>query len=441
MHGMEFGKAYQLPRLLEEILYTRIMVKQAMKKLAPLQQVLHREVELFALSGDLRSLQYDVQSTNSLLDRKNLLVVGTWKSQIFNARQLALKLIANVTYGYTAAGFIGCMPCAELADSIVQCGRRTLENAISFVNSHDRWNAKVIYGDTDSLYSNVFLDLVNFCCFSKCADSFVVLEYTDYDFSSSSHSMITISRLKGREIASAVTAANPNPVTLKIEKIYHSCFLLTKKRYVGCSYESPDPIKPVFDAKAFAKEVRLGTYSTRTSSSLPPVAIVAAKAMRTGPRAEPQYGERVLHVVVHGEPGSCLIDMDSARLCGQCLKNEAAVAIAIIGRTSKLEREIQHLAAVSLLFVGIVEVETGPWKVVCSAEGTTGSFYHFNRGSNPLDAYRIVAPVSYGGLLLYIIYGFCEYLLTVVSIWQQTTAKYIFSNFPDNERQSSPANT
>lgn len=69
--------------------------------------------------------------------------------QIYNARQLALKLIANVTYGYTAAGFSGRMPCAELADSIVQCGRRTLENAISLVNTHNKWKAKVIYGDTD----------------------------------------------------------------------------------------------------------------------------------------------------------------------------------------------------------------------------------------------------------------------------------------------------
>lgn len=40
--------------------------------------------------------------------------------RILNARQFGLKLIANVTYGYTAAGFSGRMPCAELADSIVQ---------------------------------------------------------------------------------------------------------------------------------------------------------------------------------------------------------------------------------------------------------------------------------------------------------------------------------
>lgn len=196
----------------------------------------------------------------------------------------------------------------------------------------------------------------------------------------------------------------------------------------------------------FAKEVRLGTYSMRTSSSLPPAAIVAAKAMRTDPRAEPRYGERIPYVVVHGEPGSRLVDMvvdpldllaidspfrlndiyyitkqiiptlqrafglvgvdlnhwfsemprlgrefiakhqsyapnaqrtridyyylskhcvlcgdlvhGSAHVCGQCLKDEAAVAVAIIGRTSKLEREIQHLAAVSIITV-IVNCSTG----------------------------------------------------------------------------------
>jgi DNA polymerase zeta len=44
-----------------------------------------------------------------------------------NNRQLALKYIANVTYGYASASFSGRMPCAEIADSIVQTGRETLE--------------------------------------------------------------------------------------------------------------------------------------------------------------------------------------------------------------------------------------------------------------------------------------------------------------------------
>ncbi|XP_047961033.1 DNA polymerase zeta catalytic subunit isoform X1 [Salvia hispanica] len=407
-----------LPRLLEEILSTRIMVKQAMKKLDPSQLVRHR---------------------------------------ILNARQLALKLIANVTYGYTAAGFSGRMPCAELADSIVQCGRRTLETAISFVNSNDKWKAKVIYGDTDSMF--VLLKG------RSVQEAFAI----------------------GREIASAITKMNPSPVTLKMEKVYHPCFLLTKKRYVGYSYESPDQSKPIFDAKGietvrrdtcaavsktmeqslriyfesqdiykvkayvlrqwtkilsgrvsiqdfvFAKEVRLGTYAER-AYSLPPAAIVATKSLRKDPRAEPRYAERIPYVVIHGEPGARLMDMvvdplellainspfrlndiyyirkqimpalqrvfglvgadlnqwfldtprpvretagkrqtvaqnpqrmridyyyasqhcticgevvqGSAHLCHVCSKNETTVAIALAGRTSKLEKNIQHLTAI-----------------------------------------------------------------------------------------------
>lgn len=53
----------------------------------------------------------------------------------------------------------------------------------------------------------------------------------------------------GQEIASAISAMNPNPVTLKMEKVYSPCFLLTKKRYVGYSFESPEQIEPIFDAK------------------------------------------------------------------------------------------------------------------------------------------------------------------------------------------------
>ena len=53
-----------------------------------------------------------------------------------NNRQLALKYIANVTYGYTSASFSGRMPCAEIADSIVQTGRETLENVASLCSRH-----------------------------------------------------------------------------------------------------------------------------------------------------------------------------------------------------------------------------------------------------------------------------------------------------------------
>lgn len=48
----------------------------------------------------------------------------------------------------------------------------------------------------------------------------------------------------GTEIAKEVTASNPPPVTLKFEKVYHPCVLLTKKRYVGYMYESPTQVSP-----------------------------------------------------------------------------------------------------------------------------------------------------------------------------------------------------
>jgi DNA polymerase zeta len=46
---------------------------------------------------------------------------------VLNARQLGLKYICNVTYGYTSATYSGRMPAVEIADSIVQSGRETLE--------------------------------------------------------------------------------------------------------------------------------------------------------------------------------------------------------------------------------------------------------------------------------------------------------------------------
>ena len=104
-----------VPTLLTEMLDTRVMVKQAMK----------------AYKSD-----------------KNLL-------RLLDARQLALKLIANVTYGYTAANWSGRMPCEEVADAIVSKGREALERAIRLVQDapRDKYKgARVVYGDTDSLF-------------------------------------------------------------------------------------------------------------------------------------------------------------------------------------------------------------------------------------------------------------------------------------------------
>ena len=279
-----------LAKMLTEILETRVMVKSGMKQ-----------------DRDDRTLQ-----------------------QLLNNRQLALKLLANVTYGYASASSSGRMPCSEIADSIVQTGRETLERAIAYIHSVDRWRAEVVYGDTDSLF--VHLE-------GRTRDQAFAI---------------------GEEIARAVTDMNPRPVRLKFEKVYHPCVLLAKKRYVGYKYESPEQTTPEFDAKGietvrrdgtpaeqkieekalrllfetadlscvkayfqgqcskimsgavsvqdfcFAKEVRLGTYSDR--GLLPPGALVSTRRMLEDSRAEPQYGERVPYVVVTGAPGTRLVD-------------------------------------------------------------------------------------------------------------------------------------
>ena len=139
--------------------------------------------------------------------------------RILHARQLGLKLIANVTYGYTSANFSGRMPCIDVGDSVVSKGRETLERAVKTIEG-GRWpGVKVIYGDTDSLF--VLLPGRN--------------RQEAFDI--------------GEDMAKIITQENPKPVKLKFEKVYHPCILQTKKRYVGYMYESRDQEKPTYDAK------------------------------------------------------------------------------------------------------------------------------------------------------------------------------------------------
>lgn len=279
-----------LAKMLGEILETRVMVKSGMK-----------------MDKDDKTLQ-----------------------RLLNNRQMALKLIANVTYGYTSASFSGRMPCSEIADSIVQTGRETLEKAIALIHSVKKWGAEVVYGDTDSLF--VYLKG------RTKGEAFDI----------------------GNEIAKTITDMNPRPVKLKFEKVYLPSILLAKKRYVGFKYETKDQKEPDFDAKGieivrrdgtpaeqkieekalkilfrtadlsqvksyfqkqcmkimkgkvsiqdfcFAKEVKLGTYSEKGPP--PPGALISTRKMLQDPRAEPQYGERVPYVVIAGAPGARLID-------------------------------------------------------------------------------------------------------------------------------------
>ncbi|KAJ7181668.1 hypothetical protein C8R43DRAFT_869366 [Mycena crocata] len=310
-----------LGRMLAELLDTRVMVKQAMK---------------------------------GVKDDKAL-------RKILDARQLGLKYIANVTYGYTSATMSGRMPAVEIADrrvstyylysyiqclsSIVQSGRETLEKAITIINATEKWGAQVRY---------------------ERRRSYLPGKTKDQAF-----------RI-GHEIADNITSRNPVPIKLKFEKacllclflVYLPCVLLAKKRYVGFKYENPDDVDPVFDAKGietvrrdgvlaqrkmtetclkilfrtqnlseikdycysswqklieskasiqdfiFAKEVRMGTYSEKGP---PPPGVALAARQAITENTEPQHGERVPYVICRGSPNSRLVDRVAAPL--DVLKN------------------------------------------------------------------------------------------------------------------------
>lgn len=255
--------------------------------------------------------------------------------KVFDSRQLALKLIANVTYGYTSASFSGRMPNSDIADAIVATGREILTKSIDLIEQ-SKYGAKVVYGDTDSLF--VYLP-------GKTRDEAFAI---------------------GESLSAFVSDKFPNPVQLKFEKVYHPCVLLSKKRYVGNMFESSDLEKSKFDAKGietirrdgipaqqkmvekalkilfstsnlssvkdyaikeftkislnkiivkdfcFAKEVRYGTYKNETY--LPPGAIVARRKVEMDERSEPQYKERVPYVVYR--------DPTKVRLKDRCISPE-----------------------------------------------------------------------------------------------------------------------
>ncbi|CAF4639620.1 unnamed protein product [Rotaria sp. Silwood1] len=268
-----------LPVMLEEILATRVMVKNTMK----------------------------------LIDKKSTLY------KTLDARQLCLKLIANVTFGYTSASFSGRMPCVEVGDTIVHTARTVLERAIDFIRTNPHFGGRVVYGDTDSL----FIQFPH----STRAQAF-----------EQSHLLVK-----------ALNQLYPSPIKIKFEKIYMQSVLASKKRYVGMSYEIVDQKQGKFDAKGietvrrdtclivskilqqslkllfqtkdvtrvrryvqfecekiltnrfnlldfiFAKEYR---GKTRYHPSAPvPALRIAIERAKTNPLAEPNQGERVPYVI------------------------------------------------------------------------------------------------------------------------------------------------
>lgn len=148
--------------------------------------------------------------------KKELAVeTDAFKKAVLNGRQLALKVSANSVYGLTGAT-VGKLPCLAIASSTTSYGRQMIEKTKQEVEarytlangySHD---AKVIYGDTDSV-------MVKFG--PKELDKAMEL---------------------GQDAANYVSAKFIKPIKLEFEKVYFPYLLINKKRYAGLYWTQPE---------------------------------------------------------------------------------------------------------------------------------------------------------------------------------------------------------
>jgi len=198
-----------LPRICHEILQTRIMLKKSMR----------------------------IGSKSPALLKQ------------LDARQLSLKLLANVIYGYTTASFSGRMPCAEIADSIVLTGRDSLERVMRMA---EEMGGNIVYGDTDSLFVRL----------PHCKSLEAAFEF-------------------GTKLTERVNKNFPWPMKLIHEKVYWPSCMVTKKRYVGRAYDTVTS-PPRLDAKGI---------ETIRRDTCPAVAVTVERILNSMFEAAPEIGD------------------------------------------------------------------------------------------------------------------------------------------------------
>jgi len=124
--------------------------------------------------------------------------------RIFESKQIAVKYMTNSFYGYT--GYIRARTYdLKVATAVTGCGRMLIEKTKIIVEKNK--NAKVIYGDTDSVMVEVD--------------------------AKSPQEAFTI----GKKLEKQINEALEEKVTIRIENVFTTILILSKKRYAGISME------------------------------------------------------------------------------------------------------------------------------------------------------------------------------------------------------------
>ncbi len=132
------------------------------------------------------------------------IAANEYERKILDAKQDALKIVANSFYGQT--GYVRSrLYVLDIANAITSCGRSLIQQTKKIVESDPRF--KVIYGDTDSIMVKTPSD-----------DLDKIFEF-------------------GKEIEEKVNSALKGIVQMKIDSIFKTLLILSKKRYAGLKVE------------------------------------------------------------------------------------------------------------------------------------------------------------------------------------------------------------
>jgi DNA polymerase elongation subunit (family B) len=137
-----------------------------------------------------------------------------FEQAVLDALQLAYKITANSLYGQTGSRFSSIF-LKEIAACTTATGREMIHLAKDFMEKE--YGARIIYGDTDSIFCKFPLDVPQEQRLQKAIEL-------------------------GIQAEKAVKAVLPAYQSLAYEKVLYPLILLSKKRYIGNLYEK-DPTK------------------------------------------------------------------------------------------------------------------------------------------------------------------------------------------------------
>uniref|UniRef100_A0A8C1RL11 DNA polymerase n=1 Tax=Cyprinus carpio TaxID=7962 RepID=A0A8C1RL11_CYPCA len=216
---LDFSSLYPSIMMAHNLCYTTLLQKNQVEKLclSPEDFIKTPTGDLFVKSSVRKGLLPEILE-NLLSARKRAKAelkkeTDPFKKQVLDGRQLALKISANSVYGFTGAQ-VGKLPCLEISQSVTGFGRQMIEQTKQLVESTYtiangyQADAKVIYGDTDSVMVKLGVATVQ--------------EAMNL----------------GKQAADWVSSHFIPPIKLEFEKVYYPYLLINKKRYAGLYFSS-----------------------------------------------------------------------------------------------------------------------------------------------------------------------------------------------------------